>query len=220
MQSRRWSSGLPTVRALPRLARHRCLHIPAPAVWSQSSIPARSRTIRFCALLNAIGLHRVGVVTTRSSSYARSACGLAVVALQLEDIDWRRRATGSQWTNRVDRLASAKWAKRWRSRLSEARPRCSSRQVFLRAQAPMEVLQRNCCCSDRPPRLSAPASMRRAREPMCSVIRWPHDCCARVVTARDRRSAASPPAADNDDLCEGGLSSCGPSLLLRPGGAQ
>jgi hypothetical protein len=70
-----------------------CCAMPAPAVWSQSSIPRSLQDDQVLRTLLPVGLHRVGVVTTRSSSYLRSACGLAVVA----PAGGHRLASASYW---------------------------------------------------------------------------------------------------------------------------
>jgi site-specific recombinase XerD len=63
-----------------------------------------------------------------------------VVALQLEDIDWHAgELLVRNGQTRVDRLPLPyEVGQALAQYLSEARPRCTSRQVFLRAQAPME----------------------------------------------------------------------------------
>jgi site-specific recombinase XerD len=118
-------------------------HIPAPAVWSQSSIPRALqddqvlRTLAQCDRATPCGCRDYAVILLLARLGLRAG---EVVALQLEDIDWHAgelKVRNGQ--SRVDSLplphdvgqALAQY-------LSEARPRCSSRQVFVRAQAPLE----------------------------------------------------------------------------------
>ncbi|MCW5663853.1 MAG: tyrosine-type recombinase/integrase [Piscinibacter sp.] len=138
------------VRAFLRFALYRgwlgtdmSSHMPAPAVWSQSSIPRSLRdeqvvrTLAQCDRTTPSGCRDYAVILLLARLGLRAG---EVVALRLEDIDWE--AGELQVRNgqtRVDRLplpydvgqAMAQY-------LSEARPSCSCRQVFLRAQAPIE----------------------------------------------------------------------------------
>jgi site-specific recombinase XerD len=138
------------VRAFLRFALYRgwldtdmSAHIPAPAVWSQSSIPRSLqddqvlRTLAQCDRATPSGCRDYAVILLLARLGLRAG---EVVALQLGDIDWHAgELLVRNGQTRVDRLplpyevghALAQY-------LSENRPRCSSRQVFLRAQAPME----------------------------------------------------------------------------------
>jgi site-specific recombinase XerD len=138
------------VRAFLRFALYRgwldtdmSSHIPAPAVWSQSSIPRSLqddqvlRTLAQCDRATPSGCRDYAVLLLLARLGLRAG---EVVALQLQDIDWQAgELKVRNGHTRVDRLplphdvgeALAQY-------LSEARPRCSSRQVFLRAQAPLE----------------------------------------------------------------------------------
>lgn len=116
--------------------------IPAPAVWSQSSIPRALqdeqvlRTLAHCDRATPNGCRDYAVILLLARLGLRAG---EVVALQLADIDWQAGELKIRnGHTREDRLplphdvgeALAKY-------LSETRPRCSSRQVFLRAQAPI-----------------------------------------------------------------------------------
>lgn len=138
------------VRAFLRFALYRgwldtdmSSHIPAPAVWSQSSIPRSIqddqvlRTLAQCDRATPSGSRDYAVILLLARLGLRAG---EVVALQLEDIDWQAGELKIRnGHTRVDRLplphdvgeALAQY-------LSEARPRCASRQIFVRAQAPLE----------------------------------------------------------------------------------
>ena len=138
------------VRAFLRFALYRgwldidlSSHIPAPAVWSQSSIPRAldddqvARTLAQCDRATPNGCRDYAVILLLARLGLRAG---EVVALQLGDIDWR---TGElqvrNGQTRVDRLPLPhEVGQALAQYLSEARPRCSSREVFLRAQAPLE----------------------------------------------------------------------------------
>jgi site-specific recombinase XerD len=138
------------VRAFLRFALYRgwldtdiSSHIPAPAVWSQSSIPRSLqddqvlRTLAQCDRATPSGCRDHAIILLLARLGLRAG---EVVALQLEDIDWQAGELKIRnGHTRVDRLplphdvgeALAQY-------LSEARPRCASRQIFVRAQAPLE----------------------------------------------------------------------------------
>ena len=138
------------VRAFLRFALYRgwldtdmSSHIPAPAVWSQSSIPRSLqddqvlRTLAQCDRAKLSGCRDYAVILLLARLGLRAG---EVVALQLEDIDWHAgELLVRNGQTRVDRLPLPyEVGQALAQYLSEARPRCSSRQVFLRAQAPME----------------------------------------------------------------------------------
>jgi site-specific recombinase XerD len=118
-------------------------HIPAPAVWSQSSIPRSLqddqvlRTLAQCDRAKLSGCRDYAVIVLLARLGLRAG---EVVALQLEDIDWHAgELLVRNGQTRVDRLPLPyEVGQALAQYLSEARPRCSSRQVFLRAQAPIE----------------------------------------------------------------------------------
>ena len=136
------------VRAFLRFALYRgLLHtdlsvcIPAPAVWSQSSIPRALqddqvlRTLAHCDRTTANGCRDYAIILMLARLGLRAG---EVVSLQLDDIDWHAgELKVRNGHTRVDRLpiphdvgeALAQY-------LRQARPGCSSRQVFVRAQAP------------------------------------------------------------------------------------
>jgi len=138
------------VRAFLRFALYRgwldtdmSSHIPAPAIWSQSSIPRSLqddqvlRTLAQCDRAIPSGCRDYAVILLLARLGLRAG---EVAALQLEDIDWQAgELKVRNGHTRVDRLplphdvgeALAQY-------LSEARPRCVSRQIFVRAQAPVE----------------------------------------------------------------------------------
>lgn len=138
------------VRAFLRFALYRgwldtdmSSHIPAPAVWSQSSIPRSLQddqvlhTLAQCDRAKLSGCRDYAVIVLLARLGLRAG---EVVALQLEDIDWHAgELLVRNGQTRVDRLPLPyEVGQALAQYLSEARPRCSSRQVFLRAQAPIE----------------------------------------------------------------------------------
>lgn len=138
------------VRAFLRFALYRGLlgadlsvFIPAPAVWSQSSIPRALqddqvlRTLAHCDPTTANGCRDYAIILILARLGLRAG---EVVSLQLEDIDWHAgELKVRNGHTRVDRMpiphdvgeALAQY-------LRKARPRCSSRHVFVRAQAPRQ----------------------------------------------------------------------------------
>jgi site-specific recombinase XerD len=138
------------VRAFLRFALYRGLldtdmssHIPAPAVWSQSSIPRTLqddqvlRTLAQCDRATPSGCRDYAVILLLARLGLRAG---EVAALQLEDIDWQAGELKIRnGHTRVDRLPLLHdVGKALAQYLSEARPRCASRQIFVRAQAPLE----------------------------------------------------------------------------------
>ena len=117
--------------------------IPAPAVWSRSSIPRSLqddqvlRTLAQCDRATPSGCRDYAVIVLLARLGLRAG---EVVALQLEDIDWHAgELLVRNGQTRVDRLPLPyEVGQALAHYLSEARPRCSSRQIFLRAQAPIE----------------------------------------------------------------------------------
>ena len=138
------------VRAFLRFALYRGLLdtdlsvcIPAPAVWSQSSIPRALqddqvlRTLAYCDRTTANGCRDYAIILMLARLGLRAG---EVVSLRLEDIDWHAgELKVRNGHTRVDRLpiphdvgeALAQY-------LRKARPLCSSRHVFVRAQAPRQ----------------------------------------------------------------------------------
>jgi site-specific recombinase XerD len=118
-------------------------HIPAPAVWSQSSIPRSLqddqvlRTLAQCDRATPSGCRDYAVILLLARLGLRAG---EVVALQLEDIDWQAgELKVRNGHTRVDRLPLPHDVGEALARyLREARPRCVSRQIFVRAQAPLE----------------------------------------------------------------------------------
>lgn len=138
------------VRAFLRFALYRgwldtdmSSHIPAPAIWSQSSIPRSLqddqvlRTLAQCDRAIPSGCRDYAVILLLARLGLRAG---EVVALQLEDIDWQAgELKVRNGHTRVDRLPLPHDVGEALARyLREARPRCVSRQIFVRAQAPLE----------------------------------------------------------------------------------
>lgn len=138
------------VRAFLRFALYRgwlatdmSSHIPAPAVWSQSSIPRSLqddqvlRTLAQCDRATPSGCRDYAIILLLARLGLRAG---EVVALQLEDIDWYAgELLVRNGQTRFDRLPLPhEVGQALAQYLSEARPRCSSRHVFLRAQAPLQ----------------------------------------------------------------------------------
>lgn len=138
------------VRAFLRFALYRgwlgtdmCAHVPAPAVWSQSSIPRSLqdeqvvRTLAKCDRTTPSGCRDYAVILLLARLGLRAG---EVAALQLEDIDWQAGELKIRnGHTRVDRLPLPHdVGESLAQYLSKARPRCASRQIFVRAQAPLE----------------------------------------------------------------------------------
>ena len=138
------------VRAFLRFALYRgwldtdmSSHIPAPAIWSQSSIPRSLqddqvlRTLAQCDRAIPSGCRDYAVILLLARLGLRAG---EVVALQLEDIDWQAgELKVRNGHTRVDRLPLPHDVGEALARyLREARPSCVSRQIFVRAQAPLE----------------------------------------------------------------------------------
>ena len=142
MQSRRWRSGVPTVRALPRLARHRYVFAHTGAGCLVAVIDPRSlqddqvlRTLAQCDRATPRGRLR-GHPLTCAARPAGWRGGSSTTG-------GHRLARGELLVRngQPESIASrfhTKWAKRWRNTSERGPIPCSSRQVFLRAQAPME----------------------------------------------------------------------------------
>lgn len=138
------------LRTFLRFAYHRNLIgtdlsqcIPAPANWSLASIPRAldadhvRRLLAHCDQATANGRRDYAIILLLARLGLRAG---EVAALRLEDIDWR---TGElrvrNGETRVDCLPMPPdVGEALAAYLREARPRCSSRHVFVRAQAPRQ----------------------------------------------------------------------------------
>lgn len=139
-----------SVRAFFRFALYRGLVttdlsgcIPAPAVWSQSSIPTTleeediRRVLAHCDRTTANGCRDYAIVLMLAQLGLRAG---ELVSLQLEDLDWHAgelKVRNGQ--ARVDCLPIPySVGKALADYLRKGRPVCACRQVFIRAQAPRQ----------------------------------------------------------------------------------
>ena len=124
-------------------SRDLAMAVPKVARWKLAVLPKHlpadqvQRVLKACNRRTALGRRNYAILLLLARLGLRAG---EVVALQLEDIDWQAGELKIRnGHTRVDRLplphdvgeALAQY-------LSEARPRCASRQIFVRAQAPLE----------------------------------------------------------------------------------
>lgn len=139
-----------SVRAFFRFALYRGLIatdlskcIPAPAIWSQASVPRSleddevRRVLAHCDRTTANGCRDYAIILTLAQLGLRAG---EIVSLRLEDIDWRAgELKVRNGHTRIDCLPIPHdVGEALVQYLREARPRSSSRCVFIRAQAPRQ----------------------------------------------------------------------------------
>jgi len=117
--------------------------VPSVMPYRLSTLPRYADQATIERIIAACGTDTPARIRDRAIILLLARLGLRageVVALQLEDIDWHvGELLVRNGQTRVDRLPLPyEVGQALAQYLSEARPRCSSRQVFLRAQAPME----------------------------------------------------------------------------------
>ena len=115
--------------------------VPAVSGWRQTSVPKHldpqdvRRLLDGCNRNTAVGRRNYAILVLLARLGLRAG---EVVALQLDDVDWRAgeikvRGKGS-WQDRLPLLTDVGEA--LAAYLKVGRPRCSSRQLFIRAKAP------------------------------------------------------------------------------------